>query len=73
MCEFIVSGSGFLWHQIRCIVALLILIGQGKEDINLIQSLLNIEQYPSTPNYHIASGTLNSLSLSLFYLIILFS
>ena len=56
MCELIVTGSGFLWHQIRCIVALLILIGQGKEDVSLIQSLLDIERYPSTPNYQIASG-----------------
>lgn len=51
-----VAGSGFLWHQIRCIVALLILIGQGKEEISLIPSLLDIERYPSTPNYQIASG-----------------
>ena len=56
MCELIVTGSGFLWHQIRCIVALLILIGQGKEEVSLIQSLLDIERYPSTPNYQIASG-----------------
>lgn len=61
MCELIVTGSGFLWHQIRCIVALLILIGQGKEDVSLIQSLLDIERYPSTPNYQIASGKNNSL------------
>ena len=55
-----VHGSGFLWHQIRCIVAILILIGQGKEGIDLIQSLLNIEKYPCTPNYQIASGTIPS-------------
>lgn len=55
MCQMIVHGSGFLWHQIRCIVALLFLIGQGKEEISLIKSLLDIEKYPSTPNYQIAS------------------
>jgi tRNA pseudouridine38/39 synthase len=55
MCELMVHGSGFLWHQIRCIVAILLLIGQGKEEIDLIKSLLNIEKYPCTPNYQIAS------------------
>jgi tRNA pseudouridine38/39 synthase len=55
MCELMVHGSGFLWHQIRCIVAILLLIGQGKEEIDLIKSLLNIEKYPWTPKYHIAS------------------
>ncbi|CAF3982489.1 unnamed protein product [Rotaria sordida] len=55
MCELMVHGSGFLWHQIRCIVAILILIGQGKEDIDLVKTLLDIEKYPCTPNYHIAS------------------
>lgn len=55
MCHMIVHGSGFLWHQIRCIVSLLFLIGQGKEEISLIKSLLDIEKYPSTPNYQIAS------------------
>lgn len=55
MCELLVHGSGFLWHQIRCIVALLLLIGQGKEEVDLIKSLLDIEKYPCTPNYHIAS------------------
>jgi len=56
MCELMVHGSGFLWHQIRCIVAILILIGQGKEEVNLVKELLDIEKYPCTPNYQIASG-----------------
>jgi tRNA pseudouridine38/39 synthase len=57
-----VHGSGFLWHQIRCIVAILILIGQGKEEVNLVKALLDIEKYPCTPNYQIASGEIISLS-----------
>ena len=31
MCELTVVGQAFLWHQIRCIVAVLFLVGQGKE------------------------------------------
>ena len=35
MCELTIVGSSFLWHQIRCIVAVLILIGQGKEKVEV--------------------------------------
>lgn len=31
MCELTVVGNAFLWHQIRCIVAILLLIGEDKE------------------------------------------
>ena len=31
MCELTVVGQAFLWHQIRCIVAVLFLVGQGEE------------------------------------------
>ena len=31
LCEVTISGKAFLWHQIRCIMAVLLLIGQGKE------------------------------------------
>lgn len=53
--EIIVEGSSFLWHQIRCIVAILILIGQQKETPSLIDELLDIEKYPSKPQYTMAS------------------
>lgn len=29
--QFTIKGSGFLWHQIRCIMALLCEIGHGNE------------------------------------------
>ena len=74
MCELLVIGSGFLWHQIRCLVAILILIGQGKEEIDLVQSLLDIKRFPSTPNYRIASGLkkriflLTSMNKNIFHI-----
>jgi tRNA pseudouridine38/39 synthase len=40
-----------LWHQIRCIVALLFLIGERKEEPEIIDKLLNIESYPLKPQY----------------------
>ncbi|CAF1058875.1 unnamed protein product [Didymodactylos carnosus] len=55
MCELIVSGSGFLWHQIRCVVAILIAIGQKKEEVQLVSDLLDIEKHPCKPHYVIAS------------------
>ena len=35
LCQLRVVGSGFLWHQIRCIVAVLFLIAQGKEELEV--------------------------------------
>ena len=55
--ELVVVGSSFLWHQIRCIVAVLLLIGQGKEPPSIIDDLLDIEKYPCKPQYTICSET----------------
>ena len=42
MCELTVVGQAFLWHQIRCIVAVLFLVGQGKEtpQVNTVEASL---------------------------------
>ncbi|ESO91369.1 hypothetical protein LOTGIDRAFT_105384 [Lottia gigantea] len=55
MCELTVAGKAFLWHQIRCIVGVLILVGQGKEDPSIIDELLDIEKHPRKPQYNMAS------------------
>ncbi|XP_050414475.1 tRNA pseudouridine(38/39) synthase [Patella vulgata] len=55
MCEFTVVGQAFLWHQIRCIVAILFYIGQGKEDPRIIDDLLDIDKHPRKPQYTMAS------------------
>ncbi|KAI4262522.1 MAG: hypothetical protein L6R42_002300 [Xanthoria sp. 1 TBL-2021] len=49
-----VRGSGFLWHQVRHMVAILFLIGQGLEKPSLINDLLNIEKNPEKPTYDMA-------------------
>ncbi|KAL8657875.1 MAG: hypothetical protein Q9226_001472 [Calogaya cf. arnoldii] len=51
---FRVRGSGFLWHQVRHMVAILFLIGQGLESPSLITTLLNITQTPEKPTYDMA-------------------
>lgn len=44
-----------MWHQIRCIVAILFLIGQHKELPNVVKELLDVENNPQKPEYNIAS------------------
>ncbi len=53
--ELIVEGSSFLWHQIRCIVGLLFLIGQGKENPSIVTELFNVEKFPCKPHYNMAA------------------
>ncbi|XP_054161615.1 tRNA pseudouridine(38/39) synthase-like [Oppia nitens] len=51
MYTLTITGRAFLWHQIRCIVALLFLIGQHKEEPNIIEELLDIDKHPNKPQY----------------------
>ncbi|KAL8671566.1 MAG: hypothetical protein Q9168_003928, partial [Polycauliona sp. 1 TL-2023] len=51
---FKVRGSGFLWHQVRHMIAILFLIGQGLEPPSLITSLLNTSTHPEKPTYEMA-------------------
>ena len=37
----IIKGSAFLWHQVRCIMQILFLIGDELEDIDLINEMLD--------------------------------
>jgi len=41
-----ICGHAFVWHQIRCIMAVLIQIGKGLEDISIIKELLDIHKHP---------------------------
>ena len=51
---FHIRGSAFLWHQIRHMVALLFLVGQGLESPSLIRDLLDVTKSPRRPNYVMA-------------------
>jgi tRNA pseudouridine38/39 synthase len=55
MYAFVLHGSAFLWHQVRSIVAILFLIGQGLESPSLIPQLLDISKNPTRPKYEMAS------------------
>lgn len=52
---FTLHGSAFLWHQVRSIIAILFLIGQGLESHSLVPSLLDIASNPTRPKYEMAS------------------
>ncbi|XP_052189501.1 uncharacterized protein LOC127799479 [Diospyros lotus] len=49
-----IKGTAFLWHQVRCMVAVLFMIGQGLESPNVIDTLLDIERTPRKPQYIMA-------------------
>ncbi|KAI2783239.1 pseudouridine synthase [Daldinia loculata] len=49
-----VRGTAFLWHQIRCMVAVIFMVGQGLEDPSIVDKLLDFEAEPRRPNYQLA-------------------
>ncbi|XP_074832929.1 tRNA pseudouridine(38/39) synthase isoform X2 [Carettochelys insculpta] len=52
--QFEVSGQAFLYHQVRCMMAILFLIGQKRENPEIIDELLNVEKNPQKPQYSMA-------------------
>ncbi|KAJ1625466.1 tRNA pseudouridine synthase, partial [Pavlovales sp. CCMP2436] len=55
LCAFTIKGRAFLWHQVRCMVAVLFLVGQGFESPEVVAKLLDIEAEPCKPQYALAS------------------
>lgn len=58
-----ITGNAFLWHQIRCIVAVLMLIGNGKETPDVMRDLLNVTENEQKPTYNLACD----IPLNLFF------
>ncbi|XP_072834988.2 tRNA pseudouridine(38/39) synthase [Pogona vitticeps] len=54
MYQFQVTGQAFLYHQVRCMMAILFLIGQRLEKPGIIDELLDIENNPRKPQYSMA-------------------
>jgi tRNA pseudouridine38/39 synthase len=48
-------GSAFLWHQVRCMMAILFLVGQKLEEPEIVRDLLNVEKFPNKPEYEMAN------------------
>ncbi|KAK6464547.1 pseudouridine synthase [Scheffersomyces coipomensis] len=51
---FDLKGSAFLWHQVRCMVAILFLVAQKLEKPAIIDDLMNVEMFPTKPVYEMA-------------------
>ncbi|KAM4026214.1 tRNA pseudouridine(38/39) synthase [Anomaloglossus baeobatrachus] len=49
-----INGLAFLYHQVRCIMGVLFLIGQGKEKPEVMRELLDVERNPCKPQYNMA-------------------
>ena len=49
---FNLKGTAFLWHQVRCMVAVLLTVAQKLEDPTI--DLLQVEEYSSRPTYKMA-------------------
>ena len=47
-----VSGNAFLWHQIRCVAALLLMVGRGQEGAAAIGRLVDLAATPRRPQYN---------------------
>ncbi|KAI9358303.1 pseudouridine synthase, partial [Zopfochytrium polystomum] len=43
---FEVAGHAFLWHQVRCMVAILFLVGRGLEAPDVVDHLLDTTRHP---------------------------
>jgi len=52
---FDVNGSAFLWHQVRHLVGVLFLVGQGLEPPSIVSDLLDVEKTPTRPRYEMAT------------------
>jgi len=51
-----IIGSGFVYHQVRSMMAILFLIGIDKEKPELISQLFDLENCPSKPAYGLVKG-----------------
>ncbi|KAI8137090.1 pseudouridine synthase, partial [Fennellomyces sp. T-0311] len=51
-----IKGTAFLWHQVRCIVSILLLVGRRLESPSVVRQLLDISQVPGKPEYPLASS-----------------
>jgi tRNA pseudouridine38/39 synthase len=54
VCFIQIHGQAFLWHQIRCIAAVLFLVGERREPPTVVSDLLNVSQHPRKPSYQLA-------------------
>lgn len=52
---FTLCGNAFLWHQVRHMMGILFLVGQGIESPSVVPELLDASKNPGKPPYEMAS------------------
>lgn len=52
-----VKGTAFLWHQVRCMAAVLFMVGAGHESPTIIDEMLDLKKYARKPQYLMAPET----------------
>ena len=57
ICHVQIEGQAFLWHQIRCIMSVLFLVGRELENPSIVRDLLDVKTNPAKPAYDMASET----------------
>ena len=55
MYEMTITGKAFLMHQVRCMAAVLFLVGNGLEQPSVIDHMLDIKRCPRKPQYGMAA------------------
>eukprot|EP00042_Codosiga_hollandica_P050226 m.595936 g.595936 ORF g.595936 m.595936 type:complete len:541 (-) comp58043_c0_seq27:51-1673(-) len=55
VCEMTIIGFAFLWHQVRCMASVLFMIGAGEENMEIIDQLLDYENFHGKPQFNMAS------------------
>ena len=57
MWQLVIRGNAFLYHQVRCIMAVLILVGHKLEEPSIVAKLLDPSAFPRKPSYVMAPDT----------------
>jgi len=55
MWEMQITGYAFLWHQVRCMAAVLFMVGRKQETPDIVRTMLDITATPRKPQYAMAS------------------
>jgi tRNA pseudouridine38/39 synthase len=54
LCELRVRGTAFLWHQVRCMAAVLFRIGTGLDTPDIVTRMLDVSTTRDRPRYNMA-------------------
>lgn len=53
--EYEVHGSAFLYHQVRCMMEIMFLVGRGVEPPEVVDYMLDVSRCTTLPRYELAS------------------